>query len=304
MWWCFTISLFVIFTASAAEYIFNNITFTLDNNDIRIISSNTINDETLPHPPHNLICVEENIPHLATDSIANLTKLKRLILDRVNITTIASNAIYNVPKLKQLTITNNPLLRQLPRNAFNCSALRVLNLCANALETLTVIDGLPRLQRLSLSGNRLKTIAPELFANMPDLYDVHFSGNALKIIENNTFHLLHNKKNKINIYLDDNSIEMFEDGAFADGVEIDTLVLNGNGLEGFNGLGNVASVNWLELSNNEVECLDLGLMEKVKVLMVDENPWNCECLMGFVAQRKRSFSANAELTRCLFYEEM
>lgn len=286
------------------QYTFNNITLTLSrsnhhkNDDRVIVTTNAINDEIL-HDYRITECLQQNIPSLPSNSIANLTSLKRLTFNSTNTSAIAANAIYNVPKLKVLTITNNPTLKELPKNAFNCTALRVLVLRDNGLEQLSTLEGVPKLRQLDLSGNRLKTIEATFFSATPELYDVHFSRNRLKEIPEGAFKYL---QGVFNVFLDHNEISGFSDLAFKDGAKIGSLMVNGNELEDFNALGNVDLVEWLELSANDIECLDLVDMEKVKVLMADANPWQCDCLQNFTERTNGRFYANAELARCLFDE--
>lgn len=280
------------------QYIFNNVTMTTVANKKTTIVTNAINNEIL-HGWRNLEFLQQNIPLLPTNSIANLTDLKRLIFINTNTNTIDSNAIHSVPKLKILIINDNPSLKQLPSNAFNCSALLILNLKRNGLEHLTSLEGIPKLQRLVLNGNRLKTIESTLFSNLNHLYDVHLTRNSLQEIPEGAFKSL---KSPFNVYLDHNEISKFSELAFIDGAEIDTLIVSGNELEDFKAINNVKSVKWLELFDNDIECLDATVMGKVKVLMVDANPWSCDCLRNFTQRINGRFYANTELARCLFDE--
>lgn len=302
-----TLLLIVAINSNKGEQllVFNNTTFTVSTNlykkEDRVIFSNTLNDATLQLHCRYIECSRQNIPFLSTNSVGNLSFVKRIILDAINTSEIAENAFNNLPKLKVLKITNNPHLQQLPGNAFNCSRLFVLDLSGNGLEILLSLQGVPKLRQLVLNGNRLRTITPQLFSNTPHLYDVHFSSNRLKEIPEGAFKYMNTADVKINIFLDGNEISEFNVLAFHTSAKIDSLMVNGNELENFDVLRNVESVDWLELTGNDIQCLDFEIvMRKVKVLMADANPWNCDCLLNFTDQG--TFYANAELARCLLDE--
>lgn len=303
--------LLLIIASDGKQYVFNNVTFFAQNSIV--ISSNVLNDDALKGHYHHLECSQQNITTFPSDSIGNLTQLKRLVFSATNTSEIQSNAFRNLPKLKILTIIKSPLLKQLPNNAFDCSALLVLNLSGNALEHLQqhFLRGVPKLRQLDLSGNRLQTIQPTFFSHTPHIYDLHLSRNRLTEIPEGAFKYLEGPRNfasafdgfNVTILLDYNEIENFSALAFGNGVTIDYLLLAGNELESFDGvLDQVVSVEWLELSQNNIDCLNYENMEKVKVLMVDENPWDCVCLKNFKENRKAAFFANAELSRCLWDE--
>lgn len=291
-----------------SEQIFSNVTLSLflDRNTKadKAVFSDVLSDKTLQKRYRYLECAHQNITAFPTDAIANLTHLKQIVFDHTNTSAIQTNAFSNLPKLKSMKITNNPLQR-LPENAFNCSALLVLNLSSNALDSLheNALMAVPKLRQLDLSENRLKTIEPALFANTPLLYDLHFSKNRLREIPEGAFKYLKGPSGvNITILLDYNEITNFSALAFGNNVKLDYLLLTGNEIEFFDVLQNVGSVEWLELSENNIECLDYELMEKVVVLMADENPWSCECLKSFWEKRRINglvFFANAELSRCL-----
>jgi Leucine-rich repeat (LRR) protein len=69
---------------------------------------------------------------------------------------------------------------------FNISSLIEINLRGNLLNSLSalVFSGARNLQKIDLSSNNLKLIEPEAFLNLPSLYELNLSHNA---INNNTF---------------------------------------------------------------------------------------------------------------------
>lgn len=296
---------FIFVLVKGEQYIFNNVTLSLyRTRDIyteKSISSDSISDETLQKRYRYITCTNQNISAIPSNSIANLTSVKRIIFDKTNTTTLEQNAFHTLPQLKTLQITGNPL-RNLPRNPFNCQTLLLLNLSSNALAHLDrdFLVGVPNLRHLDLSGNRIKQIEAAFFARTPALRDLHLSRNRIGEVPEGAFKYLNDN---MSVLLDYNEIANFSRVAFKPGVRIDYLALGENNLESFEGvLDGAEAVGWLELSGNDLECLDYAAMAKVTVLMADGNPWECSCLLEFWEKRwkdGRTFFANAELARCL-----
>lgn len=299
------------------SFIFNNVVFSVSEKlgvkTEKIVLSNELSDGILEQSYHFLECVDQEIPIFPSNSVGNFSKLKRLFFKTTNTSEIQSGAFSGFPKLKVLEITGNSLLRTIPGNAFQCPNLLLLNLSSNVLEHLdqNILEGVPKLRKLDVSFNRLTMIQPALFSHTPFLYDLHFSRNLITDIPEGAFKYLEGPRNfsalfgevNVTIFLDSNEIANFSELAFGNGAKIDYLLLAGNKLENFDVLRNVESVEWLELTQNRIECLEYASVEKVKVLMVDLNPWDCDCLKRLREKLWNSgkvFFANTEYLRCTF----
>ncbi|HWQ06645.1 MAG TPA: leucine-rich repeat domain-containing protein [Feifaniaceae bacterium] len=109
------------------------------------------------------------------DFIANLPKLKYLIISLCNLTDIS--ALENQTDLEFLEMTYNYLTDISPIR--NCKKLRFLNLSANSVTSIDVYMELPNLERLWINGNHLtEEQVATLQAALPDtLIKAHPTSN-------------------------------------------------------------------------------------------------------------------------------
>ncbi|KAJ8038670.1 Leucine-rich repeat-containing protein 15 [Holothuria leucospilota] len=126
---------------------------------------------------------ENNLQSIPKNMLWKIFKLAALDLSDNNISSIPEDLFHNVCMLVQLDISNNRI-REIPNRLFDLNEepheLIFLFLNYNLLTFLQkgVFLGLPNLQILSLFGNRIAQICPDVFA-IDSLEEVHLFNNSL-----------------------------------------------------------------------------------------------------------------------------
>ncbi|XP_015264543.1 PREDICTED: podocan-like [Gekko japonicus] len=277
---------------------------------------------------------------LSSSSLSSLSSLQSLTLDGNNMESVLGPL--SLPNLKYLSMENNKL-QFFPGSFFTAlHTLLFLNLNGNLLtkappdlptslvslmlernqlkmlrsedvkqlanlselclseNQLSSVDGaqfLSSLTRLELAGNKLQTIPVSLPAT---LQKIDFSNNQIEKIKAQDFQKLQDLKH---LFLDNNVVKTFEDGALQRCTVLSNLALEQNllssiplslphtltrlDLKGNNiqriqeqELKNLGQLQVLNLRNNKITALDHDLLKhlpRLRHLYLEGNPWNCTC---------------------------
>ena len=86
------------------------------------------------------------------------------------------------PALQVLQLADNGLASLAPLRLARLPCLRVLNLSGNELSGLEGLEGLGQLQRLLLSGNRLRAVSGDVLASLGRLKELGLEDCGLKLL--------------------------------------------------------------------------------------------------------------------------
>ncbi|XP_032999568.1 nephrocan-like isoform X2 [Lacerta agilis] len=175
--------------------------------------------------------------------------------------------------------------------------LSELFLSENELTSLEGAEFLSSLTRLELSGNKLQIIP---FRLPVTLQKFDCSNNLIERIKAQDFQELHSLKH---LFLDNNVVATFEDGALQNCTQLSNLALEQNLLSSIplrlprtlarldlkgnsiqrikeQELKNLRHLQVLNLRNNNISTIDHSLLKylpRLRYLYLDSNPWNCTC---------------------------
>ncbi|XP_077157221.1 nephrocan-like [Paroedura picta] len=206
----------------------------------------------------------------------------------------------NLPKsLLSLRLERNQLKMLRSEDVKQLANLSELCLSENQLSSVDGTQFLSSLTRLELAGNQLQRIPVNLPAT---LQKIDFSNNLIEKIKVQDFQNLQDLKH---LFLDNNVVKMFEDGALQRCTLLSNLALEQNllnsiplslpltlarlDLKGNNiqriqeqELKNLGQLQVLNLRNNKITALDHGLLKhlpRLRHLYLEGNPWNCTCAL-------------------------
>ncbi|XP_077394158.1 leucine-rich repeat-containing protein 24-like [Festucalex cinctus] len=117
-----------------------------------------------------------------------------------------------------------------------------------------------QLLELALNGNLIHLVTPEMFQGLEHLRILYLAGNQITRVQDNTFRGLQRLQE---LHLQDNSIELLADKA----------------------LSGLSSLALLDLSQNHLHTLGASSLQplvSLQVLRVTENPWRCDCALGWL----------------------
>ncbi|XP_061695502.1 leucine-rich repeat-containing protein 24 [Syngnathoides biaculeatus] len=117
-----------------------------------------------------------------------------------------------------------------------------------------------QLLELALNRNLIHFVTPEMFQGLEHLRILYLAGNQITRVQDNTFRVLQRLQE---LHLQENSIELLADKA----------------------LSGLSSLALLDLSQNHLHTLrasSLKPLVSLQVLRVTENPWRCDCALGWL----------------------
>lgn len=181
-------------------YLFNNNLTSLNGlnlTKLKILSSTNNEIENITTTTFaNLIKLEElNFVDFGNKSITNLfsnvfknMKLKSVHVESDHLTSVESGT-FDWPELQYVTLINpKKCIESLPKNVFGSNVrFAQINCGLRTIERTTFAKNASKLYHLDLSGNNLKKLPPNLFANLTKLNFLNFSHNELSDISNIDF---------------------------------------------------------------------------------------------------------------------
>ncbi|XP_078405224.1 uncharacterized protein LOC144684823 [Cetorhinus maximus] len=250
----------------------------LNNNQIQHFSPGTfggLSKLRSLHLQHNQIL------YISGGLFSDLTALQYLQLEGNSISVLSGGMFMGLMSLHTLHLANNRIswisnssFRQLTR-------LELLNLQGNCLTWIpsNTFFQLKILKRLVLSNNPIKLIHPYSFNGLGSLKYLYLSNAKIKAIAKGGFSAL---KNLIHLALNNNSIIHVNSDVFKI-LHLAYLRLDHNNISfiepaAFEGMA--ATLKVLHLANNHLKNLHpevLRPLASLNHLIVNENPWECNC---------------------------
>ncbi|KAG7227402.1 hypothetical protein INR49_000407, partial [Caranx melampygus] len=117
-----------------------------------------------------------------------------------------------------------------------------------------------QLLELALNGNLIHLVTPDMFRGLEHLRILYLAGNQITRVQDHTFRGLQRLQE---LHLQENSIELLAEQA----------------------LSGLSSLALLDLSRNHLRTLgssSLKPLVSLQVLRVTENPWRCDCALGWL----------------------
>uniref|UniRef100_H3CR96 Leucine rich repeat containing 24 n=1 Tax=Tetraodon nigroviridis TaxID=99883 RepID=H3CR96_TETNG len=117
-----------------------------------------------------------------------------------------------------------------------------------------------QLLELALNGNLIHLVTADMFRGLEHLRILYLAGNQITRVQDHTFRGLHRLQE---LHLQENSIELLAEQA----------------------LSGLSSLALLDLSRNHLRTLgssSLKPLVSLQVLRVTENPWRCDCALGWL----------------------
>lgn len=176
---------------------------------------------------------------------------------------------------------NSLSLTQIPANL--STEIQVLMLNENNLQTLNREEfttlGLINLQKIHLKKSNIKYLHRETFKNLKILVELDLSENLIEQLDKQTFS--GNDRLRI-LYLYSNPIKILIADQFPVLPYLRTIDLHSCEIASIDetSFSNVDLLESLNLKQNALQSLPGNVfthMKNLKTLLVDENPWNCDC---------------------------
>ncbi|XP_063838738.1 insulin-like growth factor-binding protein complex acid labile subunit [Ostrinia nubilalis] len=256
----------------------------------------------------NLNLSGNNMEKIHNQAFHKLIELNYLDLSYNNLTFISSILIKENIELDIFKISNNPLLRHLPVEGFNCSAeqfniyLFDASNCGleevydDSLKTFTALSV------INLSGNNIKSLNNKVFSVCPKLVEVNLADNMLTTLDIKVFE----KNNELGkLYLRGNplkvlSAEVFIHTPLLTWLDISNTELtslwktNKNHPETL--LSNLTFLNASQNHITEIKQNQLDTLNRLRSLDISNNPLVCnrefENLMTWLSKRLVSPDSN------------
>ncbi|KAJ3602621.1 hypothetical protein NHX12_030370 [Muraenolepis orangiensis] len=129
-----------------------------------------------------------NISKLTDGAFWDLAKMKILHLDYNRLTEVNSGSLYGLSSLQQLFLSNNSIAHINPDGWKFCLKLRELEMDHNDIsgtieDTNGAFSGLDSLNRLTLFGNKIKSVAKKAFSGLEALEHLNLGANTIRSIQ-------------------------------------------------------------------------------------------------------------------------
>lgn len=182
---------------------------------------------------------------------------------------------------KKSAICNSLELKQVPIDL--STELQVLVLNENEISYLHREEftslGLINLQRIYLKKSKIQHVDKDTFRELKILVEIDLSENEIEHIEKDTFS--GNDRLRI-LYLNGNPIKQLVAEQFPKLPHLRSLDFHGCRIETIHSTSfkNLELLELLNIKHNLLEFLDgstFSHMHNLKTLILDENPWNCNC---------------------------
>lgn len=252
----------------------------------------------------NLNLSGNSIEKIHNQAFHKLVELNYLDLSYNNLDFISSILIKENIELDIFKISNNPRLKHLPKDGFECSAdqfniyLFDASNCGleeiydNSLKTFTALSV------INLSNNKIKTINNKVFSICPKLVEINLANNLLTTLDAKIFDQ-NNELGKLN--LQGNPLKVITAEVFIHTPTLSWLDMSHTELTSLwkpaknNSVALLSNLTFLNVSHNritEIKQSELNTLNKLRTLDISNNALACsrdfENLMTWLSKRKVS----------------
>jgi len=251
---------------------------TLDANDLSQMQqeSSPFNNYMLKVPSVEELSLSRcNLKKLLPTAFTRLENIVFINLSYNDLKTLPINIFDKAPTIEELDLSSNNITN-LPRNIFNRTALAILNLKYNKIES-KLDFATPDIQKLDLSFNNITNIGSTMFNKMTGLTSLILKGNGIKKIHLTAFFSL---KNLRQIDLSFNELEQVSASLFLGNRELDIIRLNDNyrlkslPLEGFACESGKFNVYLFDLQNCDISELGDDTFKNMPRMTTLNLAWN------------------------------
>ncbi|CAH0550608.1 unnamed protein product [Brassicogethes aeneus] len=228
-----------------------------------------------------ILVSEQNVPRLGRDAIRHMPRLTSLVFENCGINNIMPGSMRNLPKLRYFEVNKSGLARILYgtfQELFTLETIKIHNTDLNEIDT-DAFGFLPNLKETDLSNNQLNYFDRTWFTNSTNLEILNLQHNKIRTIERKSFKPYHRLRE---IQLDHNDITLLETNSFKGLRHLEHLSLTYNKLKSIDSdiFPNSIKITRLNIAANHLTYLPTQLMDKliVRKVMLDGNPWECQCL--------------------------
>lgn len=235
----------------------------------------------------NLNLSSNGIEKIHNQAFHKLVDLNYLDLSSNNLHFISNVLIKENIELEIVKISNNPHLKHLPENGFECAAEQfniyrfdasncgLEEIYDNSLSTFTALS------QIILSDNNIKYISPKVFSFSPKLVEINLANNLLTTLDSKTF--AKNKElGKLNLQgnpIKALSVELFISNPVLKWLDVSHCELTSlweNSKNKDKAL--LQNLNYLNISHNrinEVKIIEINTLSKLETLDINNNPLVC-----------------------------
>ncbi|KAF7651436.1 hypothetical protein LDENG_00110860 [Lucifuga dentata] len=209
----------------------------------------------------------------------------RLVLIILAFVTQPSRGCPSSCRCYSLTVECGSLgLKEIPQGV--PSVMQTIFLQDNAIVQIRLQDltHLGRLHYLYLQNNSISALEPGAFLSQGELLELALNGNLIHLITPDMFQGLDHLRI---LYLAGNQITRIQDYTFRGLQRLQELHLQENSIEVLaeQALSGLSSLALLDLSRNQLRTLGASALKplvSLQVLRVTENPWRCDCALGWL----------------------
>jgi Leucine-rich repeat (LRR) protein len=211
-------------------------------------------------PKLEILILDHNRIHNIDSSLAGLTQLRSISLANNKIAIINEYSFAGLTNLTSINLSGNELTELATFGDSVMGSLEELSLSGNQLTTFprAMLAQADSLKTLDLGENRIESIPDGVFANLQNLYALRLAGNDIALLSNATFG---NMSGLHVLNMANNRLETIPQGTFGGLQQLRGLRLDNNALVDLNGIvASLGLLQWLNVSANGLEWFDYAFI--------------------------------------------